>query len=57
MGQPGCSMPLLEGVALPHPPAGGGVGQPGCPTLLLEDCVLTLLRVGVWGNLVPPCSR
>jgi len=40
MGKPGFPIPLLEGFALPHPPAGGGVGKPGFPTPLLEGCAL-----------------
>ncbi len=31
MGKPGFPIPLLEGVALPNPPAGGGMGEPGSP--------------------------
>gem|GEM_PF-3491013 len=34
MGKPGFPIPLLEGGALPHPPAGGGVEKPGFPTSL-----------------------
>jgi len=32
MGKPGFPIPLLEGFALPHPPAGGEVGKSGFPT-------------------------
>jgi len=31
MGNPGFPIPLLQGVARPDPPAGGGVGKPGFP--------------------------
>ena len=55
VGKPGFPTPLLEGCALPIPPASGGAGKPGFPTPLLEG--QALLRAGVWGNLVPPCSR
>jgi len=37
MGKPGFPIPLLEGCALPNPPAGGGVGKPGFPTPLSES--------------------
>jgi len=51
MGKPGFPIPLIEGVALPNPPAGdrmgkpgfpiplrgGGVGKPGFPTPLFES--------------------
>jgi len=33
------------------------MGEPGFPIPLREGYALTLLRAGVWGNLVPPCSR
>ena len=29
MGKLGFPIPLLEGFALPDPPAGGGMGEPG----------------------------
>ena len=45
MGKPGFP------ISLP----GGGVGKSGFPIPLREGQALT--RAGVWGNLVPPCSR
>jgi len=49
--QIGCSW---EGKALPHPPAGGGMGKPGFPIPLRKGCALTFPRMGAWGNLVSP---
>ena len=63
MGQPGCSIPLVEGCALPDPPAGRGVGKPGFPTPLRDEQRLFLgglrpprpsHRVRVGGNQVSP---
>ena len=42
MGKPGFPIPLLEGYAIPPPPAGGGVGKPGFPTPLLRGTIFTL---------------
>ena len=49
MGKPGFPMPLLEGYALPDPPAGGGMGKPGFPMPLLEGYALPDPPTG-WGD-------
>ena len=42
MGEPGSPSPLLEGVALPNPPVGGGMGKPGFPIPLPQQLIFTL---------------
>ena len=51
---------LLPGRALPSQtlPPGENLGKPGFPIPCSRAAPSqTLLRAGVWGNLVPPCSR
>ena len=57
-GNPGSPYPCLRAQPSQTLPSGEGRGNPGSPYPCLKaQPSQTLPRAGVWGNLVPPCSR
>jgi len=57
-GNPLAPSPCARAAPAHTSPSGERMGQPACPIPLRAGCARpTLLRAGVWGNLVPPYSR